>query len=218
MNYSKNIKRKDIAKRIIISWVIIALISSVLGVVVGYVFGKKNHPKVSDSETETKVYGAYDDKEITEEISLDWKDDGTFSESDISLDADIQKFTYYLCKGYNIDYYLVLAVMEVESDFQTDIVSSTNDYGLMQINQNNHEWLTETIGVDDFLDPYQNIRSGTFILRKLFEKYQKPSLVLMAYNMGESGAARLWKQGIYSTDYTEKVLKYQKELMKGEGK
>jgi soluble lytic murein transglycosylase-like protein len=158
------------------------------------------------------VFGAYDNNEITEEISLDWEDDGTFQESDISLDADIQKFTYYLCKGYNVDYYLVLAMMDVESDFQSDVVSNTNDYGLMQINQNNHEWLTETLGVDDFLDPYQNIRSGVFILRKLFEKYEKTSLVLMAYNMGESGATRLWKQGIYSTDYTEKVLKCRKEL------
>ena len=33
-------------------------------------------------------------------------------------------------------------------------------------------------------------------------------MVLMAYNMGEDGAARLWEKGIYSTDYTEKYLNY----------
>ncbi len=34
----------------------------------------------------------------------------------------------------------------------------------------------------------------------------------MAYNMGEDGAARLWEKGIYSTDYTEKILNYQTQF------
>lgn len=38
----------------------------------------------------------------------------------------------------------------------------------------------------------------------------------MAYNMGEGGAARLWKNGIYETQYTKGVLikqeKFEKEL------
>lgn len=55
-----------------------------------------------------------------------------------------------------------------------------------------------------FTDPYQNIRAGVFVLRKLFERYQDTNMVLMAYNMGEDGADRLWEKGIYSTDYTER--------------
>lgn len=30
--------------------------------------------------------------------------------------------------------------------------------------------------------------------------------------MGEDGAARLWEKGIYSTDYTEKILNYQTQF------
>lgn len=41
----------------------------------------------------------------------------------------------------------------------------------------------------------------------LFEKYEDPEKVLMAYNMGETGAKRLWDKGIYETDYTNKVIK-----------
>ena len=82
----------------------------------------------------------------------------------------------------------------------------------MQINQINHQWLTDTLGVTDFTDPYQNIRAGVFVLRKLFERYQDTNMVLMSYNMGEDGAARLWEKGIYSTDYTEKILNYQTQF------
>ena len=71
---------------------------------------------------------------------------------------------------------------------------------------------TDTLGVTDFTDPYQNIRAGVFVLRKLFERYQDTNMVLMAYNMGEDGAARLWEKGIYSTDYTEKILNYQTQF------
>ena len=46
----------------------------------------------------------------------------------------------------------------------------------------------------------------------LVDEYQDTNMVLMAYNMGEDGAARLWEKGIYSTDYTEKILNYQTQF------
>ena len=123
-----------------------------------------------------------------------------------------RRIIFYICKGYNIDWTLVLAVIEQESNYQSDLISDTGDYGLMQINQVNHEWLNQTIGVTDFLDPMWNIRSGVFILRKLFEKYEDPELVLMAYNMGEDGAKTLWEQGIFETNYTKSVLSIQARI------
>ena len=122
-----------------------------------------------------------------------------------------QEFLFYLCAGYNIDFTLAMAVIQQESSFRPDVIAG-NDYGLMQINTINHDWLTETIGVTDYLDPYQNMRAGCFILRKLFERYQEPELVLMCYNMGETGAGRLWEQGVFSTNYTQKVLTYQHQF------
>lgn len=107
-----------------------------------------------------------------------------------------------------------MALMQKESSFRSDIISSTDDYGLMQINKCNHEWLEETIGVTDFLDKEQNIRAGVFVLRKLFEEYTDPNLVLMAYNMGSNGAEKLWNKGIYSTPYVDEILTYQAEFEK----
>lgn len=39
-----------------------------------------------------------------------------------------------------------------------------------------------------------------------------PEKVLMAYNMGETGASRLWEQGIFEINYSKSVLQIQQEL------
>ena len=91
-------------------------------------------------------------------------------------------------------------------------MSATNDYGLMQINEVNHQYLKEQLEIADFLNPYDNIRAGMFILRKLFEKYETPAKVLMAYNMGEGGASYLWRQGIFEINYSKSVLQIQQEM------
>ena len=132
-----------------------------------------------------------------------------------SISEETQSYIYYLAKGYNIDYDLVMAIIEAESGYNSDIISATDDYGLMQINGINHKWLHDILGVTDFLNPEQNVQAGMFILNYLFDKYEEPELVLMAYNLGETGAKRLWDSGIHSTDYTEKVLNIHEE-MKGQ--
>lgn len=75
-----------------------------------------------------------------------------------------------------------------------------------EINKCNHTELKEALGITDFTEPYQNIRAGLYILRRLFEKYDEPAMVCMAYNMGEYGASVLWDNGVYETSYSQKVL------------
>lgn len=222
MNYSQNLRKKAIAKRVICSWSIIAALGCAVGGVLGYAL--KTHitakAEVKAGELtseqvieEPLVYGAYDDRIFTEEISLDWgAGDLDFTPLDVSLDVDIQEFVYYLSAGYNIDFTLVMALMQHESSFRADVVSSTDDYGLIQINRCNHEYLTKTLGVTDYFDPYENIRAGMFTLRKLFERYQDINMVLMAYNMGEGGASKLWERGIYETNYSKAILQIQQQF------
>jgi hypothetical protein len=54
------------------------------------------------------------------------------------------------------------------------------------------------------------------MLRLLFEKYEDAGMVLMAYNMGEPKARKLWNEGVYTTDYAEGVFqqadKYNQEI------
>jgi hypothetical protein len=215
-------RKSAMVKRVLILIGVALVIGLVIGNVSGYAL--KTHITAKDkqkteeqtlerSSTKTLVYGAYDDRTFTQEISLDWgAGDLDFTPLDCKMPEEQQEFTYYLCTGYNIDFTLVMALIQNESSFDPSVISVTNDYGYMQINKINHQWLTDTLGVTDFTDPYQNIRAGVFVLRKLYERYQDTNMVLMAYNMGEDGAARLWEKGIYSTDYTEKILNYQTQF------
>ena len=96
-----------------------------------------------------------------------------------------------------------------ESGFQTDIVSGTNDYGLMQINKCNHDWLSKKLGKSNFLDPYTSIEAGVYILSDYLKKYDDVQTALVCYNMGESAI----QKGIYSTKYSRGVLADEKLLV-----
>ena len=124
------------------------------------------------------------------------------------LDDETQQMIVEKCAEYNIDFAFTMAVMFRESSFRPNVISSDgSDYGLMQINKINHERLSEELGITNFLDPEQNVTAGLYMLQKLFEKYEDPALVLMAYNLGETGAKRLWDKGIYMSGYAEAVLR-----------
>lgn len=210
MNYSRNIKKASIGKRILISWLVVAVIFSLVGVVVGSIMIKKSEAEV---QTEILDYEQYDGRIFTGEMSQDWGNGNLdFVALDVPLDKNLQEFIFYLSAGYNMDFTFIMAVIQQESQYNANAVSKSNDYGLMQINEVNHPYITETLGVTDFLDPYENVRAGMFILRKLFEKYETPEKVLMAYNIGETGAGILWKQGIFETNYSKSVLQIQQEM------
>ena len=123
---------------------------------------------------------------------------------DIPLSHALQDVADRACEEYGILPDVLYAVMEVESGYQVD-AKSGSCYGLMQIHTINMEYLSSNIGTTDLSDPEQNIQAGAFILGGYLKKYSLPDS-LMAYNLGEGGAKRLWKQGIHETGYTRKVL------------
>lgn len=230
MNYSKNLEKSAVARRVFTLLGGTLAVGLVIGGVSGYAVrnhitaksgGENTVSRLERDSTETLVYGVYDDQTFTEEVPYDLEIGNLdFKPLHCTMPEEQQEFTYYLCVGYGIDFTLVMALIQTGSDFDPAVISKTNDYGYMQINQINHQWLTDTLGITDFTDPYENIRAGVFMLRKLFERYEKTNMVLMAYNLGENGAARLWGKGIYSTDYTEKVLicqrRFNEQLERGE--
>lgn len=215
MNCSKNIKKTSIGKRIIASWVFFAVIFALIGFGIGKLTSiPEAKPGVSESDVQKEIliYGQPDGKIFNWDMSAEWESPLEFAPLNVPMNEDLQKFIFYLSAGYNIDFTLVMAMIQQESSFQTDVISTSNDYGLMQINEMNHPYLTEQLGITDFTEPHNNIRSGMFILRKLFEKYETPEKVLMAYNMGEYGASILWDQGIFESNYSRKVLEYQQQF------
>ena len=105
----------------------------------------------------------------------------------VPLDADLQQYTAEMCDLYEVPLELAYAVMQVESDYTVSATSSTGDYGLMQINSINAEWLKDELG--SYLALYDGDINRT----------------MMAYNLGKSGAEKAWNAGTRSTAYTDKV-------------
>lgn len=124
---------------------------------------------------------------------------------DCPLDDETQQMILERCEELNLDFAFVMAVIYTESSFRAN-ADSGSSVGLMQINRVNHGWLSKELGLTDFFNPEQNVKAGTYMLLDLFDKYDDPAKVLMAYNMGEAGARRLWNKGIYTTNYVEKVF------------
>lgn len=217
MNYSKRITKAAIRKRLVISWVLVGLTFLVIGFGSGWgckavLAGRDAEPETAaEPEKEVLIYGRYDGIILEGEVP-ELKGGGEFVPLDVPISEDLQEFIFYLSEGYEIDFTFVMALIQQESSFRADVISNTNDYGLMQVNERNHALITEALGITDFLEPYNNIRSGMFILRKLFEKYETPEKVLMAYNLGEAGATRLWEQGVFEINYSKSVFQKQQEF------
>lgn len=130
---------------------------------------------------------------------------------DIPLSLEYQDFIRDECEMADVDMELVLAIMQVESNFHSDSVSATNDYGIMQINEINHKKLIKELGIKDFLNPYDCARAGIYMLNHL-TWCESETQMLMCYNMGVTGARNAWKKGITETKYSKNVLKAKEEI------
>lgn len=131
-----------------------------------------------------------------------WRDD-IVTDGNL-LDYDLQITMQACCEKYGVPYALALAVADVESHFDPTATSSTNDYGLMQINQVNHGWLLEQ-GIDP-MTPEGNIEAGVLFLSDYLTAYGDPEMAIMAYNCGPGGAQKLWAAGTYHTEHSQKVM------------
>ena len=171
-----------------------------IGNISGYALGNIPIPNDIDSEVtpETQVY---------EIVSQETSSDYILLYYDCPLDYELQDYIRTVCKKECVPMSLVMAMIEVESGFKENVISTTNDYGLMQINAVNHEWLSEKYEITDFLDPYQNVLCGIKIISEHLSKTGGDiPTALMRYNLGASGAKRLWDDGVYETQYTRKIM------------
>lgn len=189
-------------KRLIILGIIsIFIVGAVIGSVIGIFIGKASAAAKSEAPEEEPI-----ESEIVTEIhEAPTSSTPTKTYYDCPLSEELQDYIRKLCEENKLPMHLIISLINVESSFRSDIISGTNDYGLMQINKINHEWLSEKYGITDFLDPYQNVLCGISILSENYSRFGDLDKALMAYNLGATGAKRLWDKGIYSTSYTQKI-------------
>lgn len=198
----KRINRHKLA--VIQAYAIIALFV-LFGLVAGFIVGRFTAPTKVETVTvtETVEVPTYDSSKLPEVWEITYYD--------IPLSNSLQRFIYEVCADEEVPVSLVVALIDHESKFNPEVVSKTDDYGLMQINAINHEQLEEQYRAADMLDPYQNVFCGIKILGSYIEKYEDLSYALMAYNMGEYGARKAWESGVKFTSYSDSILELMSE-------
>ncbi len=92
-------------------------------------------------------------------------------------------------KAYGVPEALVYAVIHTESGFDSGAVSSAGAVGLMQMLPDTFKWLTDEILFDHLesgmlYDPETNIKYGTYLLSRFYDRYGDWELTLAAYNGG----------------------------------
>lgn len=92
-----------------------------------------------------------------------------------------------IARGYELDSALLHAVIAVESRYNPNALSPNGAAGLMQL----MPATAKRYGVDNALDPEQNLRGGAKYLRDLLSLFGSDiRLALAAYHAGETAVAR----------------------------
>ncbi|MEG2017033.1 MAG: lytic transglycosylase domain-containing protein, partial [Clostridium sp.] len=116
-------------------------------------------------------------------------------------------------KKYGVDPSLIRAIIKVESNFDSNVVSSAGAMGLMQIMPEN----CTALGITDPLNIEQNIDGGVRHIKDYIDRYNgNIEMALMAYN---GGPTRMMNRGVTSINdiykmpketqnYVPKAMKY----------
>ena len=145
--------------------------------------GDDNAPAISESPRSKQLVKAYN---IVKARRPEMAEGDAWHLSEVIL---AESFKHHL------DPLLILAVIQIESDFRHEAVSPVGARGLMQIMPDTGKYLAESwhrergLRVADFRpesldDPSHNIRLGTYYLQGLRKQFRNLHLALVAYNLG----------------------------------
>lgn len=184
---------------------IVVCISIGIGMIIGMIIGKLLAPTKIETITVPINVPVYAEEELPnteEEITY----------YNVPLSHSLQNYISEICADEGVPMSLVIAMIDHESKFDSTCVSSTDDYGLMQINQVNMEELESQYHCADMMNPYQNVFCGIKIMAGYIEKFDgNYAQALMAYNLGEYGATNAIADGITTTNYSSSIMKLMNE-------
>lgn len=116
------------------------------------------------------------------------------------------EYVYQYAEEYEVDPLLVFAIIKAESNFNPNVVSSSEAIGLMQLMDATAEEIARKMDVDftkksSLYNPELNIRFGTKYFSDLLKEYnQNMMLALTAYNAGKGNLKRWIEQGTIKSD------------------
>lgn len=198
-------------RRFLITIILIMVSSGLFGVVLGKViYGAEEH-NYHIILVKYEGLGGYEEAE-------------EFKELDIPLSVEIQQYLKERCEELELDYYLILGLIQQESRFNVRAEGRNNngtvDRGLMQLNSQYIDWFAEKAGVQpEPFNPYDNIDMGTWYFRHITDYWERQGLegqelmsaVLGSYNRGIGG----YRMYGGNRDYKRNILKFKEELENG---
>ena len=121
------------------------------------------------------------------------------------------KYSEYVekyAKEYNIDKYMVYAIIKSESNFEENAKSASNAIGLMQIMETTAIETANKMGLEvtekDLFEPELNINIGLKYFTYLLNQYNNNyPLAIIAYNAGIGNVDNWIKNGIIKEDGTD---------------
>lgn len=139
-----------------------------------------------------------------------------------SSSEEIQKISEVIVEEsevFGFDPLFILAVIEVESNFEIEAVSKSGARGLMQIIPSTFKEVSDS---KRMFDPAENVRAGIRYLGKLSKTFSKPEKLLLAYNAGPGEAGAIIRgESSHSSEsavYADKVMSKYSLLLEKNGK
>jgi len=139
------------------------------------------------------------------------------------MDIELQEYMKEISKTYDIPFQVMMTIAHVESggNFNNNgVISSSDDYGYMQINKVNLEILCEELNVtvDEILnEPRVNIEASAYLLKNIkdicIKKYGE---VINEEMYGMYNGWKNWKDKPISLNYVEKAKNAQQEFYTAE--
>jgi soluble lytic murein transglycosylase len=116
------------------------------------------------------------------------------------------EYVYKYSEEYEVEALLIFAIIKAESNFNPNVVSSSNAIGLMQLMDSTAEELADKLDItfeqkSSLYNPELNINLGTKYFSNLLKEYDgNVALALTAYNAG-IGTVKKWiEQGTIKED------------------
>lgn len=112
-------------------------------------------------------------------------------------------------ENYDVDQFLIWAVIRVESKFDENAQSSKGARGLMQVLPDTAHWVAKELKypnfqVDMLYEPEHNINIGTWYLRYLLKQFNGNQIAaIAAYNGGETNVKKWLNNNIWSGTFND---------------
>lgn len=218
--------------------ILITFITIYVAVMLGFAIGgmistkgKTSTEQESEAEEQTESDLNADEEYPFNTMSQDWsgEDMEGFCYHEISDECKAaggkfpvmaQIYTYIVCQNYGVDYEMVFALIEQESECNWNASGDGGtSWGYMQIAQKWHKERMQRLNCTDLTNPYQNVTVGIDYLKEIQDSLQevpedvRPYYVLAVYNYGAAGAKEnLWNHGVYKYSYNTAIMERAAQL------